>query len=91
MVRMWDRAGLWLGGHRTAATGKKVKTPGWGWARRHTGGSRHQTHTSLHHRLHAVQIRGRDWGHEQLARGIIGVTISTEADTKIHPVAIAST
>ena len=32
MVRMWDRAGLWLGGHRTAATGKKVKTPGWGGA-----------------------------------------------------------
>ena len=86
MVRMWDRAGLWLGGHRTAATGKKVKTPGWGGAglggTQAAAGTRHTPVCTI------VCTLSRSEGG---TRGIIGVTIITEADTKIHPVAIAST
>ena len=93
MVRMWDRAGLWLGGHRTAATGKKVKTPGWGGAglggTQAAAGTRHTPVCTIVCTLSRSQGGTGDMG--QLARGIIGVTIITEADTKIHPVAIAST
>ena len=93
MVRMWDRAGLWLGGHRTAATGKKVKTPGWGGAglggTQAAAGTRHTPVCTIVCTLSRSQGGTGDMG--QLGRGVIGVTIIAEADTKIHPVAIVST